>query len=142
MALRVWDPGRAKLYELVHEISQTLSLIVEWGSSIAASEMTNQGHPVTVHEAVIHRTIREFERGKLSLAKGIRPLDGGDPGVLSRAFDDNISALHEELSTQGESVGCDSRLRRQSGAFGNVRSGCRRLVGERRTGVWADRLRT
>jgi hypothetical protein len=83
-------------HELINELNQTLSLITEWGTAIEAAASTEQTS-VAVHEAAIHRTVREFERGRTHLASGITPLDGGDPDALSNAFAGNIAALREEL---------------------------------------------
>lgn len=82
--------------DLVHELAQTLSLITAWGISIETAAKAGR-HVGAVHEAAIHRTIREFERGKAYLAEGIVPLDGGDPNALAHAFDENVAALRGEL---------------------------------------------
>jgi hypothetical protein len=82
--------------ELINELNQTLSLITEWGTAIEAAA-TADNPAVEVHEAAIHRTVREFERGRTHLGSGITPLDGGDPDALSDAFAGNITALRAEL---------------------------------------------
>ncbi|WP_216917958.1 hypothetical protein [Nocardia noduli] len=52
---------------------------------------------IAVHEALIHRTIRELGKGIARLDSGVVPSDGGDPGELRTALNDNIAALHAEL---------------------------------------------
>lgn len=83
-------------HELMHALNQTLSLLTEWGAAIEEAAWSEQAS-VSVHEAVIHRTVRELERGKTHLASGTAPLDGGDPEALARAFNSNITALSAEL---------------------------------------------
>jgi hypothetical protein len=65
-------------HDLMHALSQTLSLLTEWGAAIEGAAWSEQ-FSVSLHEAVIPRTVRELERGKTHLASGTAPLDGGDP---------------------------------------------------------------
>ena len=68
-----------------------------WGLLLERGAARSAGSAVPVPEALIHRTVRELERGVTHLLNGVRPLDGGDTDELRDALERNISELNDEL---------------------------------------------
>ncbi|MGF6889593.1 hypothetical protein ABIA39_009080 [Nocardia sp. GAS34] len=81
--------------KLAFNVRQTTALISDWGISL---ERTSDQAAVYVHESLIHRTIREFEKGIARLDDDTdRHLDS-DPVPLREALEDNVMQLRKELS--------------------------------------------
>lgn len=90
--------------DLLGGLQQSLSLITTWGALIEGATAavpdsfpTGAGTVLEAPEALLHRSIRELERGRTTLAAGTVPRDGGDAIALAEALGSNIGALAAEL---------------------------------------------
>lgn len=84
--------------DMQHAAGQGLTLLTTWGLLLerAAAHSASDG-TVPVPEALIHRTVRELERGVTHVLSGVHPLDGGDPDALREALESNVMDLNDEL---------------------------------------------
>ncbi|WP_338891369.1 hypothetical protein [Rhodococcus sovatensis] len=90
--------------DLLAGLRQSLSLITTWGALIegataarSAPSPTGAEKVIEAPEALLHRSIRELERGRTALAGGTVPRDGGDPIGLAAALGSNAEDLTAEL---------------------------------------------
>ncbi|WP_305779115.1 hypothetical protein [Nocardia nova] len=80
--------------ELIFDVSQPTQLIFHWGIAV---ERALDGAVIRIHEALVHRTIRELNRAVASLREGAQTADGNDPEKLAEALERNVQDLQAEL---------------------------------------------